>query len=751
MRRPRAPPGPRCWGSLAAARRGVFDAEPLYVPGAALPRARRRRGRPGSWPARAACGSRAPSTRAGCWRSSPCCSSCACARAAVGLPAGGSGRPAARSRRRCPPGATARVMRHPRALRAPRAQGAGAAAGRRARPVRPRRAHRRRRRARRGARPAAPGARAQPAHRGRRRGRRDPPRAPDASRPRSTSTACARTARARRPRASSGPRWPAAASSWTAGCAPEGDTRPLVVLDPRGARGRGGPRRGGPRRGVAVRPPRQARRLRAAAAGRPAPVRPRRRPSPGGPRCTCAWPCSGRAPGPRSGGLAARRGPVLLVAARRGARRAARAGAGRRRGAGARRARRAGRPARGARGRRLHGLRPRRAPRPPTAAPAPGDGRRERARLDARSRRAAAGAPARARPHRRRPAPAPAPRGLRPARALRARPVGRARAPRRHRPGLGHGPRAASGPRSSCSALGDVGDRRVRVAAGAALVLALVLVGVREAGVPATLLWPAHWGELRTGVSQGVDGMPSVTVPYRGSDAWIRIVDPGRRHAAGRAGRAAGLLAAAGAAGGVAGRRRRRAERRSTRSRSSRPAPSGRSWAARSSRSCWPCSSGSSACGPSTSAPPGVILALADRRGADRRAAPGRPAPVARLPGARRGPAAARGRHLRLGPPLHAAGLAARRARGPARQGPDLDLLEGRRASASSTGCAGARAARGSSGRTRRRRRGAPGVAADDDRDAAQHGEPRLHHRRLGAAHPGPGAGRACGPTATPS
>ncbi len=71
--------------------------------------------------------------------------------------------------------------------------------------------------------------------------------------------------------------------------------------------------------------------------------------------------------------------------------------------------------------------------------------------------------------------------------------------------------------------LGDVGDRRVRVAAGAALVLALVLVGVREAGVPATLLWPAHWGELRTGVSQGVDGMPSVTVPYRGSDAWIRI------------------------------------------------------------------------------------------------------------------------------------------------------------------------------------------------------------------------------------
>ena len=53
--------------------------------------------------------------------------------------------------------------------------------------------------------------------------------------------------------------------------------------------------------------------------------------------------------------------------------------------------------------------------------------------------------------------------------------------------------------------------------------LALVLVGVREAGVPATLLWPAHWGELRTGVSQGVDGMPSVTVPYRGSDAWIRI------------------------------------------------------------------------------------------------------------------------------------------------------------------------------------------------------------------------------------
>ena len=40
------------------------------------------------------------------------------------------------------------------------------------------------------------------------------------SRPRSSSTACARRARARRPRACTGRRWPSAASCWSGGCAP---------------------------------------------------------------------------------------------------------------------------------------------------------------------------------------------------------------------------------------------------------------------------------------------------------------------------------------------------------------------------------------------------------------------------------------------------------------------------------------------------------------------------------------------------
>ena len=50
----------------------------------------------------------------------------------------------------------------------------------------------------------------------------------------------------------------------------DGDTRPLVVLDPRRPRARGGPRRRRARRRVAVRAPGPRRRLRAAAARRPA-------------------------------------------------------------------------------------------------------------------------------------------------------------------------------------------------------------------------------------------------------------------------------------------------------------------------------------------------------------------------------------------------------------------------------------------------------------------------------------------------
>ena len=44
------------------------------------------------------------------------------------------------------------------------------------------------------------------------------------------------------------------------------------------------------------------------------------------------------------------------------------------------------------------------------------------------------------------------------------------------------------------------------------------------AGVPMRLLLPSGWGELGAGVSQGLQTLPDVRVPYAGVDAWPRIV-----------------------------------------------------------------------------------------------------------------------------------------------------------------------------------------------------------------------------------
>ena len=52
--------------------------------------------------------------------------------------------------------------------------------------------------------------------------------------------------------------------------------------------------------------------------------------------------------------------------------------------------------------------------------------------------------------------------------------------------------------------------------AGAAVLVA--------AGVPIRLLLPSGWGELGAGVSQGLQTLPDVRVPYAGVDAWPRIV-----------------------------------------------------------------------------------------------------------------------------------------------------------------------------------------------------------------------------------
>ena len=625
-------------GAAAAARRGGLRRR------AALRARRRLRCR---WPParRRGCGARArgvrvtrASTRAASWRSSPSLLTLRVRAGALRCRRRARGRPAARSRRRCAPGGGGAAS-HPGALR--RAAGARCSPPPRVVVRDPF-----------GLRRAA------------RRDRRGPTRcsccrawSPCAARaPRTAATGTAAAARAPDRRGRGGPRRPAPAprgraglahllaragprrrAAWSAGCAPRA-TRGRSSCS---TRARPRPRRTSTRRSA----PRPRSPSHLARAGGCALLLPGDRRPTGLDATLAGWTAlhvrlalleAGPArPSPAS---ASRRGPVLLVAARRVAPRAARAGAGRRRGAAARRARRlpAGAPVLAVAGCTGYDLVERHV-RPGAAC-----GRRRSdvsaARLARGPARAAAGAPARARPDRRRPAPAPAPRGLRPAGALRAGPVGRARAPGRHRPRPGSRSSRGSGPRSSL-----VAPARRRPSRAASRPAAALVAGARarrraaSAGVPAALLGPAHWDELRTGVSQGVDAMPGVTVPYRGSDAWVAHRDPARRHAAGRARRAAGLLAAApGAPRACAGRRRRRAGALyadpGRRAGPERPFLGGAVFALLLGR----CSSGSSACAPrqvgaGRRGPAlATVVGLAAAPLLDARAA------VARLPGARR-------------------------------------------------------------------------------------------------------------------
>jgi transglutaminase-like putative cysteine protease len=63
---------------------------------------------------------------------------------------------------------------------------------------------------------------------------------------------------------------------------------------------------------------------------------------------------------------------------------------------------------------------------------------------------------------------------------------------------------------------------RVPAAIGAAaLVLAALLL---IAGVSRDLLVPDAWGSLASGIGQGIEALPGLGIPYRGSDEWTRIV-----------------------------------------------------------------------------------------------------------------------------------------------------------------------------------------------------------------------------------
>jgi transglutaminase-like putative cysteine protease len=56
----------------------------------------------------------------------------------------------------------------------------------------------------------------------------------------------------------------------------------------------------------------------------------------------------------------------------------------------------------------------------------------------------------------------------------------------------------------------------------AAVTVVLVAVALLTAGVPLRLLDPRSWGELVSGMLQGIGATPGITVPYRGVDEWVR-------------------------------------------------------------------------------------------------------------------------------------------------------------------------------------------------------------------------------------
>lgn len=63
-----------------------------------------------------------------------------------------------------------------------------------------------------------------------------------------------------------------------------------------------------------------------------------------------------------------------------------------------------------------------------------------------------------------------------------------------------------------------------RMAVVAGVAAALAGLALLSAGVPARFLAPATWSDLAAGISQGIEAVPNVTVPYAGTDEWTPIV-----------------------------------------------------------------------------------------------------------------------------------------------------------------------------------------------------------------------------------
>jgi hypothetical protein len=70
--------------------------------------------------------------------------------------------------------------------------------------------------------------------------------------------------------------------------------------------------------------------------------------------------------------------------------------------------------------------------------------------------------------------------------------------------------------------LAEVRDPWLRNGACALAVLVAVAFMLEAAGVGARLLVPNGWGELTSGISEGINSLPAATVPYQGLDEWVR-------------------------------------------------------------------------------------------------------------------------------------------------------------------------------------------------------------------------------------
>src|SRR3954447_7393647 len=64
--------------------------------------------------------------------------------------------------------------------------------------------------------------------------------------------------------------------------------------------------------------------------------------------------------------------------------------------------------------------------------------------------------------------------------------------------------------------------RGVRIAGAAGATVGVFVFALVIAGVPLRLLKPAGWDELASGLGQGIESFPAITVPYRGVDEWVR-------------------------------------------------------------------------------------------------------------------------------------------------------------------------------------------------------------------------------------